>query len=269
MPVADTARLLATVALMPPTPFLVLAAWGAWRARRQRRGGLALVGTALAGLWLSQCDATADGLSAVLVPTPPALSAADVTHLAARARAGEPIAIVVLGGGVEATAEDPGSAQPEVHAMARLRYALGLARATGLPLAASGGVGTAQAGAVAVPEAAVDARIARDEFGQTLRWLEDRSTNTRENAAFTLPMLARDGIRDVWVVTHGWHMRRAMRDFERAAAALPAPRIVVHAAPMGLAVTRQVAWLRWCPSADGAWRVRVAWREWLGWVAGA
>jgi uncharacterized SAM-binding protein YcdF (DUF218 family) len=264
-------RAVLTALVLPPVPLLALALWGAWRARRQRRDGAALVIAAVVGLWFSQCDVSADALQRTLGP-PHALTKDDIDGMAARARAGGSFAILMLGGGVEPQAPEYGAPQLETHAMARLRYALWLGRETGIPVGATGGGGPAQ-DIEGLAEAAIAARIARDEAGRPLRWAETRSRTTRENAAYSVPMLEKDGVREVWIVTHAWHMRRALRDFERAASepvtSASAPRLIVHAAPMGLGQPRQIAPLRWMPSGEGGWRVRAALREWLGLLAGA
>ena len=59
--------------------------------------------------------------------------------------------------------------------------------------------------------------FAEREFGRPLRWLEPGSSDTRENAVRTVALLQPQGIEQVVLVTHGYHMRRALRNFERAA----------------------------------------------------
>ena len=44
-----------------------------------------------------------------------------------------------------------------------------------------------------------------------LRWTEDRSRDTRENAAATVALLRAAGVRQIVLVTHASHMPRAMR----------------------------------------------------------
>lgn len=264
---AGPLRTALTMLVLPPVPFLALAGWGALRAWRARRGGLSMVAAAIALMWLSQCDAVADALQASLQP-PAALGAAERDALAARVRAGEHVAILVLGGGVAPDAREYGGAHLAEISDARLHYGLWLAKETGAPLGMTGGVGPGQvAGAPA--EALVGAREVLSDAGVSLRWIETASTTTKENAGFAMPMLARDGVRDVWIVTHAWHMKRALRDFERAAAALPGPRIVVHPATMGWGQAERRPALRWLPSPEADFRVRAMLREWLGWIAGA
>ncbi len=253
--------------VLPPVPFIVLALAGAWRARAHPRSGRALAAVACVGLWLGACDGASDWVERHALDEPPALGPAERADLQARATAGESMAIVVLGGGVDRAAPEFGRETLNVAALARLRYGAWLSRETGVPLAASGGRGWAAADDPLPPEAQVMADAARDEFGRPLRWAETRSRDTHENAGNTVPMLAAAGVREIVVVTHGWHMPRAMREFRAAAAALPAssasgvaaPRIV--AAPMGIAYSGDRSVLAWMPSGDGAQRMRAVLRE--------
>ena len=55
--------------------------------------------------------------------------------------------------------------------------------------------------------------------------VEDASEDTWQNAAFSADILKKQGIRSVYVVTQGWHMRRAMLAFRHTgliATAVPA-----------------------------------------------
>ena len=65
-------------------------------------------------------------------------------------------------------------------------------------------------------EAIVMRDVMQREFGVVPRWVESASRNTVENAQFSAPLLKRDGIHSVILVTHGYHMRRARYLFEQA-----------------------------------------------------
>ena len=106
------------------------------------------------------------------------------------------------------------SAACSTGSLERLRYGLWLAGQTGAPVAFSGGIGYAQEGSTA--EAKVAAKIAADEFGRPIRWVESESRDTRENAALTMALLKPAGINHIVLVTHGYHMPRALRAFTRS-----------------------------------------------------
>lgn len=245
-----------TALVMPPLPFFLLLLIGA-RLILPRRGlGWLVILFSVAGLWLSACVGMGQLLVQFALKPPAALSAAAVADLKAAVKGKEPVAIVVLGGGAEPLAPEYGISNLAPVALERLRYGLWLSRETGAPVAFSGGVGWAQS-TDAKPEAEIAARIASREFGQPLKWQEDRSRDTRENAGHTVQLLKRDGITRIVLVTHGWHMPRAQKMFEQAAGGT----VKVDPAPMGLAqrTTRPV--LDWIPSPAGYQKVHNAVRE--------
>ena len=170
--------------LLPPMPFLALALAGAGLARRRPRVARAMVVLACVGVWLGCCVAPARWVEQAWLAPPPPLDAAARAALRARAAAGAPIAIVVLGGGVNPDAAEYGGADLASASLLRLRYGVWLGRATGIPVGASGGVGWGPDGAIQA-EASRMAEIARDEYGAPLRWVETASRDTHENAIDT------------------------------------------------------------------------------------
>jgi uncharacterized SAM-binding protein YcdF (DUF218 family) len=82
-------------------------------------------------------------------------------------------------------------------------------RRTSLPVLVSGG--TTQLDIVPVAE--VMAHSLEEDFQVPVRWIEPRSLDTWENARFSAAILHQAGIDSVYVVTHAWHMRRAMLAF--------------------------------------------------------
>ena len=252
-----------TALVLPPVPFLALHLLGALLLWLRRGLGWLLVLLGTAGLWLSACSGIGQALSATLLNPPRAIDAAQIASLAREAKARQDTAIIVLGGGREVFAPEYGTSNLTATSMERLRYGVWLSRATGSPLGFSGGTGYARSAGAS--EAGIAARIAADEWGRPLRWIENRSRDTRENAQRSAELLAPAGIHRVVLVTHGWHMRRALRAFEQAAAG----RFTVVPAPMGLGPRVERASLMWLPSAEGFTHVRVVLREALGWLAGS
>jgi uncharacterized SAM-binding protein YcdF (DUF218 family) len=130
----------------------------------------------------------------------------------------------------------------------------------------SGGLGhAAQPGA---SEAEVAAGIAAREFLRPLRWTETRARDTRENAIFVTGALRDQGIGQLVLVTHAWHMPRALRAFREAAAREGVTWEIVPA-PMGLAPRVERPTLRWMPSWEGFMLVRSVLREKIGLMLGA
>ena len=253
-----------TALALPPVPLLILALLGA-RLILPRRGlGWTLVILSVAGIWLSACNGAGQFLQQWLLPPTSALSFDRVRELKGEVQAKKPIAIVVLGAGVEPFAPEYGVSSLQYPSLERLRYGLWLARETGAPVAFSGGIGWGQSDAT--PEARVAAKIAAEDYRQPIRWVEDDSHDTRENAGRTIALLKPVGITQIVLVTHGYHMPRALRDFNEAAAGTG---IRIEPAPMGLARRLESPTLDWIPSARGFTQTRQVLREVFGRLAGA
>ena len=258
---------LLTALVLPPVPLLLLVAFGMYQVLRRRPAAAwASIGFACLGLWLCSCVAVADGLERLLLPHFVALSEARTNELR-QLPANRKVAIAVLGGGREPNAPEYGEAHLSARSMQRLHYAHWLSRRLGnAPILFSGGSSREQVDGPA--EAEVAARISDRDYGRRLRWLEKLSRDTRENAAASVPMLTADGITDIVVVTHGWHVPRAERAFADVARRQPNPPRIVPA-PMGLARHTDTELLRWLPTADGMAQVRTVLREALGLFMGS
>lgn len=244
---------------MPPAPFLWLAAWGGWRLHCRRRAGGAMLAAALLGTWLCCTEALGELLSRAAGP-PGVLDPRTVDTLR-----GQPDgAVLVLGGGVQQHVPELGMGAPATVTAERLAYGVWLARRTGWPLGFSGGIGWT-ATDLKQPEAQVVRRVVVEDYGLPLRWAEGQSRDTRENAAQSMPLLAAAGVKQVILVTHDAHMRRALRAFEPLARA---HGIRLLPAPTGLRGDALTSFSDWCPSAGGFARVRYVAYETLAWWAG-
>lgn len=252
-------KILLLAAALPPAPMLLLGAWGGWRLQRRRRGGGWMLVVALLGIWLSATEAAGELLSRAL-GQPAALSPAQIDAL----RGQRDGAVLVLGGGVRRHAPEYSTGRPTDITAERLAYGVWLARRSGWPLGFSGGIGWA-ATELREPEARIVARVAQEDYGLPLRWAEANSRDTRQNAAYALPALAAAGVKQVVLVTHEAHMRRALRAFEAEAATRG---IRILPAPVGLRADALTSFDDWCPSADGFQRVRYLVYETLAWWAG-
>jgi uncharacterized SAM-binding protein YcdF (DUF218 family) len=128
-------------------------------------------------------------------------------------------ALVILGGGVRRDAPEYGGDTLGGLTLDRVRYGARVAKLTGLPVLVSGG---------SVYGGKTEASLMRDalehEFGVPVRWVEDRSRTTHENAHLAGAMLRGDGVTRVVLVVHAADMRRALAELADAGiAAIPAP----------------------------------------------
>lgn len=253
--------------LLPPAPFLALMLLAlAWAPRHRRRAWVA-GGVACAGVWFSCAAAVGEHIEHVLMGPLRPLAQQDLARLAAAQRAQPTHAVLVLGAGVHSRQSELGRPQPSAHSLARLRHGVWIARHTGMPLAYSGGASYLRP--QAAKEAHVAQRVAAEELGLPVRWAESRSRDTRENAAYSVALLRAEGIHSVVLVTHGWHMRRALRAFEEAARQQGVAMVFVPA-PMDVGdPDAETGPLAWMPSAEGFRRVRAGLREVIGLAAGA
>jgi uncharacterized SAM-binding protein YcdF (DUF218 family) len=235
--------------------FVMVMLWWAWRrvsASRQTvkvRLPLSLAGLGCVGLWLLSCQAVAIWLSLHLLPQVAPLQPEDLKRHNVQA-------IVVLGGGVEQHAAEYGGPVLSPDAMSRLLYGVYLAQASKLPLAYSGGIGWAGQ-SEQMSEAQVAAVALGYISGPRLRWQENQSRDTRENALFTAKLLKADGVTRIALVTHAWHMPRSIKQFETAG-------LVVTPAPMGYVRSDMRPLLQWLPSGTGLRESAWVLREWLG-----
>jgi uncharacterized SAM-binding protein YcdF (DUF218 family) len=245
--------------VLPPVPFLVLMLIGA-RLILPRRGlGWFVIIFSVLMLWFSSCIGTAQLMSQFILRPPPALTQDRIKDLKSQPHT----AIVVLGAGMEPYAPEYGVSNLTHTSLERLRYGLWLSRETTLPVAFSGGIGWAQPDGT--PEARIASQIAATEFGRPLKWVEENSRDTRENARRSVALLRTAGIRNIVLVTHGWHMPRAIEAFAIAGAG----DIQIEAAPMGLARSGSLPALNWMPSSKGFADVRNIVHELLGKLSGS
>ena len=236
------AKKLLSALLMPPVLSIVLAVAGLWIARRHRRTGLALAVVSLLSVLVLSWPPVSVALVRSLERHPP-IAQADL----ARAQA-----IVVLGGGAEATAPDNGTDVLSRGARERLRHAVALQRQSGLPLLATGGAfGGARA------EALVMKDVAEHELRGRVRWTEVHALDTQGNAAYSAPVLRAAGIERIALVTHGWHMVRAADLFRRQG-------LEVVPAPMGFTYLPSHRLQRLLPRASALADSSLALHEWLG-----
>jgi uncharacterized SAM-binding protein YcdF (DUF218 family) len=179
----------------------------------RRRTGLALTTAGVLAFYLLSTTAVSSLLTRA-VEMPPRSEAT-------LARAGAD-AIVVLSGGYERYAPEYGGRTIDALTLQRLRYAAHLARRLNLPVLVSGGLPDhAPVSLAAMMKVALE-----QDFGVPVRWTEDRSATTYENAMFSAPLLKADGVGTIILVTHAAHMARSARAFTDAGLkVIPAPTV--------------------------------------------
>jgi uncharacterized SAM-binding protein YcdF (DUF218 family) len=212
-------KLLVRALLVPPAAPLIIAVAGLVLARWRPRVGRLLAAAGVASAWLLATPLAADALAALAEAGQRPLDPAG--WQAARDGPAPPQAIVVLGAGIVPD-RSAGAGRERLSARSLERAAAGArtARATGLPVMVCGGrpIETRES------EAALLRRALETDLGVPVRWTEDRSRDTLENAVNAAAILGADGVRRIVLVTHAHHMGRARSAFETAGfTVLPAP----------------------------------------------
>jgi uncharacterized SAM-binding protein YcdF (DUF218 family) len=233
---------LMSVLLLPPLSPLLVSAAGLLLRRRCPRTGNALAWSGLIVLWLLSLPVVSNPLErSTYLPD----SNADLS----RAQA-----IVILGAGSVDNLADYNGQTVNALALERLRAGARLARQTGLPVLLSGGIvwrGQSEAELM---------KVVLEEQGVPVRWVEPSSRDTGDNAAMSAATLKGDGISRVALVTHAFHMRRAMAHFQRAGLEpIAVPTLVKR---QGGAQPGDFV-----PGLRAFSQSSIALHEWLGWIA--
>jgi len=194
---------LITALILPPTSFLFVTMLGLLLAltRRYRRIGWTLAVVSTLGLIALSTPFVAGQLIRL---------AGDAAVLP-EAELREAEVIVIPSAGVRRAAVEYGKDVAGSMSMDRVRYGAYLARKSGLPILVTGG--TVYGG---MAEAELMRDVLEHDFGLDVRWVENRSRNTHENAVFTAQMLRKAGFSRIVLVTHAVDTRRFRREFEGA-----------------------------------------------------
>jgi uncharacterized SAM-binding protein YcdF (DUF218 family) len=164
-----------------------------------------------------------------------------------------PQAIVILSGNLTDTGGEAPGVDIGPSTLGRVRAGAALARRTGLPVLVSGGSMRDDEPSLA----SLMARSVREDFRIQARWTEDRSRDTWENARFSNEILHDAGIRSIYLVTDGWHMRRALESFA-------ATGLTVTAVPTALDRVLPLRPGDFIPSMAGWDLSYLALHEWIG-----
>ncbi len=213
---------------VPPLSLLPVCLAGLLILRRRPRTGMVLLATGLCGLTLLATPLVSGWLIASLERNLPLVPPSD----------DPPRAIVILSADVVRSAGTPDLA-PGSLTLEREQAGASLFRHTGLPILVTGGpAGEDTLGAVM-------ARSLSRDFGVPVRWIEPQATDTWENARQSAAILRAQRIHSVYLVTHAWHMRRALIAFAGTGIAITAAPVRLDPVRASAAdfVPRTSAWL--------------------------
>ena len=207
--------------LLPPAGPILLALLGLWllrsRSRRWQHGGAALATLSLVSLLLLSLPVVGNALMAPLEPNPP-ITTVQLQRVQA---------IVILGGGTYHAAPDYGGDTVSHYTLERLRYGARLARESRLPLLVTGGAPFSGR-----PEGEAMREVLERDFGVKVRWVEASSRDTAGNASLSAPMLKAAGVTRIALVSHGWHLPRAIPLFDKQGLEVtPAPTAFTTGSP--------------------------------------
>lgn len=236
--------LLVSLAL-PPMGFVMLIGLGLLARGRWRKLGTRLSWFSLAALILLAMPVVSYPMLLALETGFPTVPPAD--H--------PPQAIIILGGDVIRAHMEESGVRPGLLTLDRLRTGAALHRRTGLPILVTGGMTQPDT----EPVGRVMETSLRDDFRTAAEWTEAKSRNTRENALFSADILRKEGITSVYVVTHSWHMRRAMLSFQGTG-------LTVTAAPTSLDDPIGPNWSDFVPRSPVWQTCWFAMHEWIGYA---
>jgi uncharacterized SAM-binding protein YcdF (DUF218 family) len=226
---------------VPPVNLLGLSLLGLLVARRWRRLGGLLISAGLIGLlllgtpWISGLliQSLEQDLPVTPDPNDP------------------PQAIVILSGNITLSAG--GLWIPGWLTLERERAGAALARRTGLPILVTGGMvehsNETLAGAMV--------RSMAEDFRTQVRWVEPHALDTWQNASESAAILRADNIHTIYLVTHPWHMRRALIAFARTGLRVVAAPAVRDRPPL-------FEFSEFIPTTDAWQDSYYALHEWIG-----
>lgn len=227
--------------LLPPLNLLLVGVAGLWLLRRGRKPGRSLIIISLAGLWLLSTPLISAVLLDSLKPTPVALTGKEAD------------AIVILGGGSNRDSLEFGGDTLNRFSIERVRYGARLAKSLHKPILVTGGA--PEGGSLS--EGEIMSAALRDEYGVATKWVEPYSRNTRENACNSADILHKAGIQRIYLVTHAWHLKRAIPEFEAAG-------FKVMPAGTGYFMESDYSPLDFLPNGKALDKSYLAMHEWIG-----
>lgn len=237
-----TATNLVSAFLLPPLNLILLGALGVLLLKHHPRLGRFLLASTLALLYLISTP--------IIVET--MLQKFETPYVADSVDS-EGQVIVVLGGGTYFNAVEYGGDTVNRYSLERIRYAAHLYQLTGKLILVTGGAPLGNA----TSEAEQMKSVLENEFMTPVKWVEGTSNNTHENAYKSYEILKKDGITHIMLVTHAWHMPRAVKEFERAG-------FQVTPAPTAFTTRYRTDGLAYLPTASALQQSRIFIHEVIG-----
>ncbi len=232
--------------VLPPTSLLLVFVAGVFLGRWHKRLGLFLRMGSMAMLFF-----LSTGVGTRLLVTP----LEGMTQVPLLKDTGAQAIVVLAAGRYAAAPEYGGDDVPDYIALGRLRYAARLHRETGLPVLVSGG-NTSPNGRF-MAKALSMAKVLREEFNVPVKWVEGKSDNTAQNAAFSAKMLLPEDVTRIFLVTDAMHMQRSVMAFRHNGFdVIAAPTVFLGRKPMSLK--------NMLPGADHLQLTEYAIHEWIG-----
>ncbi|OYY94525.1 MAG: hypothetical protein B7Y41_06745 [Hydrogenophilales bacterium 28-61-23] len=227
--------------LLPPLSLIILGLLGLGLLKRRRNLGQTLIASSLISIVLLSTPIVAGFLLDSLKPAPVAFTGKEAD------------AIVILGGGRISDSVEFGGDTLGRFTLERVRYGAWLARKLHKPLLVTGGAPDG-----GIPEGEMMRASLDREFGiKDVRWVEAASNNTRENARYSARLLKDSGIDRIYLVTHAWHLARAIPEFE-------ALGLRVIPAGTGYSLSVPAIPLDFLPNAKALQDSTLATHEWIG-----
>jgi uncharacterized SAM-binding protein YcdF (DUF218 family) len=224
--------------VFPPTGPLLLAVLGLLLIKRRPRLARACLILAVGSLWVLSSPWGSDALVGLAEHYPP---------LDLRSTEGAQAIVILGGGGQRAFAPEYGGPAAEPLLLERLGFGAYIARKTGLPILVTG---------YHVEAIAMRDTLERN-FDTKVRWVDDQSYDTYENARNSVRLLKAADVHRVVLVTHATHMWRSVHEFTAAG-------IEVVPAPMGILAEREPGYFDFLPNADALLRTCAAINELVG-----
>jgi uncharacterized SAM-binding protein YcdF (DUF218 family) len=250
--------------LMPPSIWIALALFALIFFRKPSKLKTTLIGFSVMMIWMTSTTAFSQWFYQVSDhwmhwPQPVNLTELAKLEKSQSSSKQNHQAIVILGSGIRAGAKEiPEYQNQDVSSdtMARLRMGARLAKVTHLPLLVTGGRPD-KVKAEDLPEGKLMATVLEKELQTPVKWIEDQSNTTQENAKFSAKILKQNQIDTIYLVTHVWHMPRSKRIFEKE-------ELKVIPVPLGYHYKNPLTPLDYVPKGEGLTKTREIWHESLG-----